>query len=393
MELPVSATRLRNSPGDGTVDFEPARQCYRARVSIGKTPDGKLRRLVRRFYLRDYPTPKKAERAAWDWIEETRTLHRRGTLLEPATATLAEWTEEFLASSEARGRARKTLADYRDYLSRFAVAELGHLRLSELTPAAIESWVNRLYRRGVGRYSVWKAHHYLKMALKRAVDLELLHRNPASRVRVERPPEAEYPRWSPDEVRRVLAYCRQHEHPLWAYVHLGLTAGLRREELLGLRWARVNSAGGYLEIVEALTYVRGRPIFGPPKTRRKRRVYLDAETLERLEWQRQRVAAMRAAARGRWREHDLVFPSPTGGPMNESRFSVAFAELCRAAGVSRIRPYDLRSTNVSLSEGKILEYVGAAKSGHSETVRRRHYKRALDEQLKQAALSIEELLS
>lgn len=79
--------------------------------------------------------------------------------------------------------------------------------------------------------------------------------------------------------------------------------------------------------------------------------------------------------------------------MSESRFSKAFRDFCWDAEVTRIRPYGLRSTNVSLFEGKILEYIGTAKSGHSETVRRKHYKRALDKQLRQAALSIEDLLS
>lgn len=103
---------------------------------------------------------------------------------------------------EAKGQARKTLDDYRDFLTRFALAELGRLRLSEITPTTVEGWVTRLLRRGVSRYSVWKARHYLKMALKRAVDLELILRNSAARVRVERPPRPSTPAGAPRNAAR-----------------------------------------------------------------------------------------------------------------------------------------------------------------------------------------------
>jgi integrase len=78
--------------------------------------------------------------------------------------------------------------------------------------------------------------------------------------------------------------------------------------------------------------------------------------------------------------------------MAEKRFYRGFAEVCAGAGVRRIRPYDSRSTWTTLSKGKMPEYVAVARAGHSQAVRDEHYARELDEELREAALSLEELI-
>ncbi|MFX7540811.1 tyrosine-type recombinase/integrase, partial [Acinetobacter baumannii] len=88
-----------------------------------------------------------------------------------------------------------------------------------------------------------------------------------------------------------------------------LMTGMRREELLGLRWQDVNLEEGALEIHQSVVFIGGKAVFDNPKTQEsEREVMLDAGTVAILRDQQQHVAEMRAAAGASWREHDLVFP-------------------------------------------------------------------------------------
>jgi integrase len=381
----------RNSPGTGSVDYEPPRQCYRARVSIGRNPDGSLKRLTRRFYLRDYPTAKKAERAARDWVEETRTLHRKGTLLEPSTATLAEWLDEFVEGKRAAGRGKRTVQDYQDVFERHVKPHLGHLRLQALTPVAVQGWVSRLRSQTTAKV-VWRAWYYLKLALNEAVRLELLHRNPAQALALPKPEPEPRRRWTAQEAAQALEYAREHD-PFWHnYLVIALSTWLRREELLGLRWGWVNPEEGYLDVNGAVVYVKGKPVAVPPKTRdSRRRVWFREDAREAFERQRELVAALRS--RPTFQDEDLVFPSVRGGPRSESGLLEAWREFCRAAGVPFIYLYRLRSTAISLAKSTGLPTrIAARRAGHSPAVQMRHYDETEEAEQRGAALSLEEVL-
>lgn len=80
----------------------------------------------------------------------------------------ASGSEEYLQNPAWK---TKTRADYEDYLHRFALPHLGHLRLQELTPARVQQWIHALR---ATPYQRAKALHYFKLCLNRAVDLELI---------------------------------------------------------------------------------------------------------------------------------------------------------------------------------------------------------------------------
>lgn len=376
----------RNSPGSGSVDFEPARECYRARVTVGRD-----KRLTRRFYLRDYPTPKRAERAAWDWIEETRTLHRHGTLLEPSTATLGAWLDEFVEGKRAIGRGKRTVQDYQDVFERHVKPYLGHLRLQALTPVAIRGWADRLRGRTTAKVT-WRAWYYLSLALNEAVRLELLPRNPARATPLPKPLPEPRRRWTAQEAAQALEYAREH-NPVWHnYLVIALATWLRREELLGLRWAWVNLDEGYLDVNGAVVYVKSKPVAVPPKTRdSRRRVWFREDAREAFKRQRELVEALRT--RPTFKDEDLVFPSVRGGPKSESSLLESWREFCAAAGVPFIYLYRLRATAISLAKSTGLPTrIAARRAGHSPAVQMRHYDETEEGEQRQAALSLEEIL-
>jgi integrase len=177
---------------------------------------------------------------------------------------------------------------------------------------------------------------------------ELLGRNVARLAQPPSPERQEIRPWTDVEARAFLAVCRSHRlHALFA-VALGL--GLRRGELLGLRWVDVDFATGQLRVWQTLQRVRGEGVvFGPPKSRRSRRVLtMPAVVSSALRQHRERQQAERAAAGERWTDSGLVFTTATGGHLEPRNLNTTFGRLLGRAGVRPIRLHDLRHTCATL---------------------------------------------
>ncbi|WP_235001027.1 site-specific integrase [Marinactinospora thermotolerans] len=130
---------------------------------------------------------------------------------------------------------------------------------------------------------------------------------------------------------------------------LALCLGLRRGELLGLRWRDVNLETGRLEVVDTLQRVGGRLLLVPPKTEDSARtVPLPSLCVAALWEHRKRQLAERSAAGPAWRDHDLVFPSRRGTPLEPGNLRRSWHPLRSAAGLDGVRFHDLRHTCVTL---------------------------------------------
>ena len=373
----------RRSPGEGTLRYRDDRDQWEAGITIGELQSGHPRRLRKLF---------DSKTAAQTWLIEQQAAKQRGDIHAGGDTLLQDFAHEWLEGK--RGvRAAKTVNAYEYQLRRFILPELGALRLRELTPMHVQRWVGRM-RRTTTAFMTAKSHEYLKLLLGEAVRLELIPRNVAKAVQVSKPRRRELTRWSGAEASRVLEHVYRTSHPLRHYVHVALTTGMRREELLGLRWADVNLEGFELRIEQCVTYIRGKAMVGPPKNEGSRRtIYLDEDTVNALRQQRDLVREARAIHRHRWREHDLVFPSSVGTPYPESSLGRAFRALCRAAGVTQIRVYDLRSTWASNAlEAGIHEKVVSERLGHSDVrFTLQVYVRTVEAQHRQAALGAQRL--
>ncbi|MEU7939502.1 site-specific integrase [Microbispora bryophytorum] len=139
------------------------------------------------------------------------------------------------------------------------------------------------------------------------------------------------------------------EHRLYALYVLALCLGLRRGELLGLRWEDVDLDGAKLEVVQTLQRVAGRLQFVRPKTEDSARtVPLPPICVEALREHRRRQFAERSDRWPDWEDHGLVFPSLRGTPMEPDNLRRSWGAIRKAAGLGDMRFHDLRHTCVTL---------------------------------------------
>ncbi len=344
---------------DGTVS-------WRVRVDMVDPVTGK-----RRQPQRTYKTKREAEAGMAQWLVEID----RGTAVERSNMMLGEYLAYWL-DSVAQHRVRPTtLASYRQIIRNRIAPALGEIPLQRLTPAQVQAIYGRLLeggrRDGRGRAlsprSVRYTHAVLRMALQDAVKLGLVPRNVCDAAT---PPKAARPQveyWDIDDMRRFLGVAREDRYgALWI---LALHTGMRRGELLGLRWQDVDLDQAILQVRQSLVESGGVIGFQEPKTSGGRRsITLDDTTVTTLRGHRTRQLEERLKASVLWQGegNDLMFTTERGTPPQPSNINRRFVALISRAGVSRIPFHGMRHSHATmlLTRG-VHPKVVAERLGHA----------------------------
>ncbi len=171
--------------------------------------------------------------------------------------------------------------------------------------------------------------------------------------------------WSPEQLRQFLTATAGTPDGI-AFRVAALT-GLRRGELLGLRWADVDFARAEIRVAQQVATAGGRSIVGPVKTHRSRRaIGLDNETLDGLRRHRVDQAQHRLMLGPAWIDHDLVFPAVDGTLQHPDALTRRFGRMAAEVGLPQIRLRDLRHGHVThLLAAGVNARVVADRAGHA----------------------------
>jgi integrase len=304
-------------------------------------------------------------REAQEALTELLGRVQHGTYVEPTKQTLGGFLGDWLEAVKIRVRPT-THAMYESLLRLYAVPALGNAPLQRLTTAQLDGLYGGVLAKGLSPKSVRHLHATVRAALNDAVRWQLVPRNVALQATPPRPQPKEMHTWTVAELRAFLAQVEGDR--LHAAYLLAATTGLRRGELLGLRWRDLDLGVGRLSITQTLVSVNYVPSFSAPKTARGRRsVALDPTTVSVLRAHRVAVLEERLAlGLGAPTEDGPVFTDIEGGPLHPVQFSDRFDRLVREAGVPRIRFHDLRHTHATLSlQAGIHPKVVSERLGHA----------------------------
>jgi integrase len=264
-----------------------------------------------------------------------------GTFVDPSNMTVSEWLRKWLASQTISPRSEET---YATTVGRVITA-IGHIKLQKLRPVHLLD-MQLLKRDGspVSTSTARQVRRVLKSALQSAVDIELISRNV---VAVGKPPAAEEGEvhiLGSAEITAVLESLRQTE--LYAIVSLALATGMRRGELLALRWQDVDLNAGTVKVdrsLEQTTKLGYR--FKAPKTRHGRRtISVPQTTIDVLrEHRREQLELRMALGMGKSNADALVFCKFDGAPLNADQVTIRWR---RAVG-GKWKFHALRHTHAS----------------------------------------------
>ncbi len=249
---------------------------------------------------------------------------------------------------------------------------LGAKSLSDLKPLAIQSYYSQALtegrrdgKGGLAARTVLHHHRVLCAALRQAVRWRLLAINPAEAAEPPRPGHAEIDILMDDDLHKLLKTAR----PTRSYpaILLAATTGMRRGEVLGLRWLDIDLATGILTVNHTLEETKAGLRLKEPKTKRSRRnITLPALMVDTLRSHKAAQAQERLMLGLGRDKNGYVFAALDGGPIRPRNFSKEFSRIVERAGVRRVSIHSLRHTHASqlLRDGVHVKVV-SERLGHS----------------------------
>jgi integrase len=318
-------------------------------------------------------------------LDEERIRHRVGADRDPSlpTPTVGEWAQDWLLTRRLRPGTR---AGHQRRITNYLVPWLGDIPLDALRNVHVQQMMDGIRRRSEGEPLAGdppderlrqsdagpamrrKLLDLLRTIVKAAVDENIITRNPIATYRPNEeysPPERQV--WPADQVR---AFLRAAEGDRLAVLfRVAVLHGLRRGELLGLRWEDVDLERGTLAVRKQIGWSGGEATFADPKTKKSRRTLrLDAGTVQALRRHRreQREEQIRAGAAWEGTAWGLVFAEEDGTPLRPYTPLFALKRLARKARVPELTLHELRHTAATLilSEG-VPPKVASVRLGHA----------------------------
>jgi integrase len=293
-----------------------------------------------------------------------------GDHVDPNRITLRDWLTTWLATVRQEV-APKTHERYSEIVNHFLLPALGNLRLAKLAPAHIQDAYNEWAiggRRdgkegGLSPRTRRHIHRILSGALVRAVEQQLIVRNPCAVLRLPKVERREMAALTVDQAQALLAAIR-HTRVYWP-VMIALATGGRRGEILALRWRHLD--GGVLRIVESLEQTNAGLRFKPPKNGRARAVTLPNFAIDELRRLKREQAEEFFLLGIRQTADTLLCARADGEPMQPRSLTHEFTRLVgRIQEIPRVRFHDLRHSHATqLLAAGVHPKVASERLGHS----------------------------
>lgn len=356
-------TRARAN-GEGSI--YPYKNGYAAYVWV-QTPQGTRRR--------KYVYGKNRDEVHDKWLK----LHQQAMSGPVATKTpkLAEYLDYWLHEIIEPNRAPLTYVNYELFVRLYITPMLGEKRLNRLYARDVQMWINKIpsicqcciqgkdARRSlknrrccaVGRCcgdipserTISDIRACLRAALNCAIRQELISKNPAAMVTLPSVRKKKRKSWSTEEAHQFLEAAWWERDPLYAAYVLVLVFGMRKGEVLGLRWDDIDFDAGELGIELQLQRARRRLVHRKTKSEASDETLPLVNIVETaLRHRQQEQAKERQTAGKTWQHSGLVFTTAFGTPVDPRNFNRSWDARCSRAEVRKITVHDGRRTCATL---------------------------------------------
>jgi integrase len=270
-----------------------------------------------------------------------------GLVFDAGNLTVEEYLLRWLNDSVKASVKQRTFECYEGVVRNHLVPAFGSKRLDKLSPALVQCFYQQKLDSGLGRRTVQLIHVTLHKALKQAVRWGIVPRNATEAVDVPRPHKKAIQPLSPKQANTFLRVAK--EDRLEVLYVLAITTGLRRGELVGLRWQDVDLEAKMVSVCQQLVRSKDGLHFTTPKNGKGRNVAITDRTVEALNEHGKRQAEEKKMMENLWQETGLVFTSAKGTVLDaDNLVKRSFKPLLGRAGLPDMRFHDLRHTCATL---------------------------------------------
>ncbi|MBA7572721.1 Tyrosine recombinase XerC [subsurface metagenome] len=335
-------------------------------IDVGRDP-------VTGHRLRHFETVQGSKSQAQRRLHELLHSLEQGAYIKPSQLTVAQFLEEWLRDYARSNTAPRTCERYEGIVREHLIPALGSIPLVALQPQHIQKYYaqalesgRRDGKGGLSPLTVHKHHRILFESLRYGMRQGILIRNPAEAVTPPHGQSKEFTMLGANQLQLILDAARGT--PYYALLFTKAYTGLRRGELLGLRWGDVDLDKSTLSVVQTLQQLRsGEYVFRKPKSKRGRRQIALSPSLAIMLWEhRVKQEHARQLLGKPLMPTDLVFSHPDGRPFRPNTVTRAFQEITRPLGLKGVRLHDLRHAHATiLLQQGIHPKIVQERLGHS----------------------------
>lgn len=309
----------------------------------------------------------KTQKEAQDKVNEALYEQQRGTLATGPRVTMQAYLESWLEDTHKPTVRLSTYLNYRKLLKNYLIPGLGKITLQKLTAPQIQAFYSRKIREGLSPKTVTNIHGVLHKALDNAVRWNIIARNACDAVTPPRVARKELHVLTQEQAHTLLQEVKAHK--LETLLTLAITTGMRRGELLALRWQDINFENGTIQVKRAVSYLKDYGyVESEPKTARSRReILLPAFVVAILAQHHEHQQEQRYKIGADWTNQNLVFTNATGDFYSPSTMLKVFRRFLVHIGLPQMRFHDLRhSAATILLTMKVHPKIVQEILGHSQ---------------------------
>ncbi|MFC1995738.1 tyrosine-type recombinase/integrase [Chloroflexota bacterium] len=318
-----------------------AKNSYSLKFSIGKDPTtGK----PKNKWVTVHGGKKDAEKKLSELLHQLDT----GSYIQPGKTTVAEYLERWLVDYAKHNLSPRTVEGYEKIARRYLIPALGGNILTNLKPEHLQKFYSQELQRNLSPQTVRHHHTMIHKALRDAVGWGLLTLNVADAVKPPKAQPIEMQAWCENEVIQFLEAAKST--PYYEIFYLALFTGMRRSELLALRWQDIDFILGQIYINRSVHVLKGGKVhFRTPKTAKgKRTIDLTPSTMLTLNEYRKKKEAEALMLDKPILDNDLLFGDLRNKPILPDTLSHNWLKVVRKVGLKVIRLHDARHTHASL---------------------------------------------
>ena len=271
------------------------------------------------------------------------------------TMWMNEWFEN-VAKIKVRPSSHQT---YRGYIDHHIAPNIGDLPLEKLTTMDLQKLYRKLLNKGrvdrieakqqpkgLSAKTVRNINQVISSAMDFAVAQKIIPENPCKAVAL---PKVDHKEMQTIPAEQLQAFLQEAKATgVYEMYYIELATGLRRGELLGLKWTDIDWKNGIIKVRRQIARVDGQIVKAPLKTKNSyRAVTISQQAIEVLKQQKKKT------------NDEYVFPSPNGGPISPDSVNNMLKRVLARAGIPKVRFHDLRHTfaTIALQNGVDIKTV------------------------------------
>ncbi|AST93049.1 site-specific integrase [Sutcliffiella cohnii] len=331
-------------------------------VEAGYNSKGKRLRRTRTIKIEDeslLKTKKKLKDYLNDELLKFKMEVEAGAYIAPEKMTLEKFITEWEKKYADKELSETTLSSYLSQIKNHIIPNIGHLRIDKITPIHIIHLLDNMERvdgknEPISVRSKQGTYLAIRNILQRAVEWKIIKNNPVADVK--KPKEnnmvdKEINVYDEDEVEALFKAAQNQPFHWRIFLTLALAAGLRRSELLGLEWSKIDFNNNSINITQVVVKGRiGATIKSPKSRKSKRVVSLPPSVMEELKayhlhWKKEKLQLGEIWTE---KEHEWLFCNQNGTHFYPTTPTTWWRRFISNAGVRFIRLHDLRHTSATL---------------------------------------------